>query len=43
MTKDSHKEMTELTHEADPTYRKLFYIVFMLLFIYLGYILWNTL
>lgn len=43
MTKDHHKDIDELTHEADPTYRKLFYLVFTLLFAYLVYILWNTL
>lgn len=43
MAEDLHKEMNELTHEADPIYRKLFYIVFTLLFAYLVYILWNTL
>lgn len=43
MTEDLQKEITELAHKADPTYRKLFYIVFTVLFIYLAYILWNTL
>lgn len=36
--KKENEEIMELSHEADPVYRKVFYIVFAILAAYLAFI-----